>query len=207
MGKPLKKQSFAEFKKEVDKFNGPTPIGTTTITETLKKEAVNSPSHYGGKDNPLEVINIIEHYNLDFKLGNSVKYILRAGKKDEILQELKKAQWYLNRKIDQLEHKALGEQIVKDYNANKVPTDLFIKRTSQDFFNWTSENQVFFNGEFEIISCYNSFIEEYPDIEKMVRFPQKLFKHWLRWYANYKKYDITFKRKKNKGFVSFNKQS
>lgn len=102
MGKLLKKQSIAE-------AIGGAPIGTTTITETLKKEAVNNPSHYGGKDNPLEVINIIEHYNLDFKLGNTVKYILRAGKKDDIIQELKKAKWYLDRKIAQLDHKALGE--------------------------------------------------------------------------------------------------
>ena len=67
------------------------------------KETVNHPSHYGGENNPLEVINIIEHYDLNFNLGNVIKYCLRAGKKDELKQELKKAQWYINREIQRLE--------------------------------------------------------------------------------------------------------
>ena len=67
------------------------------------KDAVNHPSHYGGENNPLEVINIIEHYDLNFNLGNVIKYCLRAGKKDELIQELKKAQWYINREIQRLE--------------------------------------------------------------------------------------------------------
>ena len=68
-----------------------------------EKDAVNHPSHYGGENNPLEVINIIEHYGLNFNLGNVIKYCLRAGKKDELIQELKKAQWYINREIQRLE--------------------------------------------------------------------------------------------------------
>ena len=67
-------------------------------------ESVNHPNHYGGKGNPLEVINIIEYYGLNFNLGNVIKYCLRAGKKDEIIQELKKAQWYINREIERLEN-------------------------------------------------------------------------------------------------------
>lgn len=68
-----------------------------------KKNIINHPIHYGGKDNPYEVIKVIEAWNLDFHLGNTVKYIARAGKKDEIIQELKKAMWYLQRKINNLE--------------------------------------------------------------------------------------------------------
>ena len=68
-----------------------------------EKDSVNHPSHYGGENNPLEVINIIEHYGLNFNLGNVIKYCLRAGKKDELIQELKKAQWYINREIQRLE--------------------------------------------------------------------------------------------------------
>ena len=68
---------------------------------------VNHPSHYGGKDNPYEVIKVIENWNLDFHLGNTVKYISRAGKKDtdKELQDLKKAMFYLERKIKNLENK------------------------------------------------------------------------------------------------------
>ena len=60
-------------------------------------EQVNHPQHYGGEDNPYEAIKVIEAWDLDFHLGNTVKYISRAGKKgsDKELQDLKKALWYL----------------------------------------------------------------------------------------------------------------
>jgi len=67
---------------------------------------VNHPPHYGGGDNPYETIKVIEAWELDFCLGNAVKYISRAGKKDPTKErdDLLKAVWYLNRKIDQLDH-------------------------------------------------------------------------------------------------------
>lgn len=67
-----------------------------------KKELVNHPNHYGGKDNPYEAIKVIEAWDLGFCLGNTVKYISRAGKKDETIQELEKALWYLKREIKNL---------------------------------------------------------------------------------------------------------
>jgi hypothetical protein len=68
-------------------------------------EQVNHPEHYGGEENPYEAIKVIEAWNLDFHLGNTVKYISRAGKKEvsKELQDLKKALWYLERKIQSLE--------------------------------------------------------------------------------------------------------
>lgn len=66
-------------------------------------EAVNHPPHYGGADNPYEAIKVIEAWGLDFCLGNTVKYIARAGKKDATVQDLKKARWYLDREISNLE--------------------------------------------------------------------------------------------------------
>ena len=68
-------------------------------------EQVNHPQHYGGADNTYEVIKVNEARDLDFHLGNTVKYISRAGKKgtDKELQDLKKALWYLQRKIENLE--------------------------------------------------------------------------------------------------------
>jgi hypothetical protein len=63
---------------------------------------VNNPIHYGGADNPYEAIKVIEAWDLDFNLGNVLKYISRAGKKDEWrhLEDLEKAAWYLNRAIE-----------------------------------------------------------------------------------------------------------
>jgi len=70
----------------------------------VPKEAVNHPDHYGGADNPYEAIKVIEAWGLGFNLGNTVKYISRAGKKDAELVDLKKAAWYLNRQIQNLEY-------------------------------------------------------------------------------------------------------
>jgi hypothetical protein len=68
------------------------------------KEMVNHPKHYGGDSNPYEAIKVIENWNLDFHLGNTVKYISRAGKKDpsKEIEDLKKAMFYLDRKIKNL---------------------------------------------------------------------------------------------------------
>ena len=74
----------------------------------MSKEAVNHPQHNGGEDNQYEAIKVIEAWELDFCLGNTVKYISRAGKKDNIVQDLKKAKWYLERKIAQLESKDIS---------------------------------------------------------------------------------------------------
>ncbi len=63
---------------------------------------VNHPAHYGGEQNTYEAIKVIEAWQLDFCLGNVVKYISRAGKKESEIQDLEKAAWYLNRKIQQL---------------------------------------------------------------------------------------------------------
>ena len=71
----------------------------------IKIEQVNHPNHYGGEDNPYEAIKVIEAWDLGFSLGNTVKYISRAGKKDKELQDLKKALWYLQHHIETLEKK------------------------------------------------------------------------------------------------------
>jgi hypothetical protein len=64
-----------------------------------KPDMVNHPPHY--KTGGIEVIDFIESKELGYHLGNVVKYISRAGLKDgNVIQDLKKAQWYLNRAID-----------------------------------------------------------------------------------------------------------
>lgn len=68
---------------------------------TKKEESINHPNHYGG-DDVYETIKVIDAWGLDkdFYLGNVVKYISRAGKKGSTLEDLKKALWYLQRKVD-----------------------------------------------------------------------------------------------------------
>lgn len=78
-----------------------------TIPICKETEMVNGPKHYGGVDNPYEVIKVCEAWGLDKDayLFNVVKYIARAGKKDpqKELEDLKKAIFYLNRKVENLQ--------------------------------------------------------------------------------------------------------
>ena len=59
------------------------------------EEKINHPSHY--QSSSMEVIEIIEAFNLNFHLGNAIKYTLRAGKKGDKIEDLDKAMWYLER--------------------------------------------------------------------------------------------------------------
>jgi hypothetical protein len=70
----------------------------------LPIDPVNHPAHYAeGWSNGAEVIDITE--NLNFNLGNAVKYIARAGRKDpaKLIEDLRKAEWYLGREIARLD--------------------------------------------------------------------------------------------------------
>lgn len=71
-------------------------------TENIENDPVNHPSHY--TDGNIEVMDYIEDKGFNFALGNAVKYISRAGKKDKnkTIQDLEKAEWYLNREIKRL---------------------------------------------------------------------------------------------------------
>lgn len=78
------------------------------MAKTLSNDVdqnVQHPIYYGGADDPYEAIKVIEAWNLGFHLGNTVRYISRAGKKDgnSATQDLKKALFYLNREIELLE--------------------------------------------------------------------------------------------------------
>lgn len=89
------------------------------IEETIKAEkafdAVNRPSHYceGRKYEPIKVI---QDWQLDFCLGNTVKYISRAGRKtssalsdiEKTIEDLEKAEFYLNYKIKELKESKMG---------------------------------------------------------------------------------------------------
>jgi hypothetical protein len=66
----------------------------------INEDVVNHPAHY--KQGGIETIDVIEAWQLDFLLGNTVKYISRAKHKKNELEDLKKAQWYLNRAIENL---------------------------------------------------------------------------------------------------------
>ena len=85
----------------------------------MSHDVVNSPSHYA-EGREFETIDVIEDWGLGYHLGNAVKYISRAGRKDDILQDLRKAQWYLTREIENLElERAEAEGILYEYEVQE----------------------------------------------------------------------------------------
>lgn len=81
---------------------------TGSIPAAAQDDPVNHPAHY--TDGMIETIDYIEDKKLDYHLGNAVKYISRAGKKDKSkeIEDLEKAVWYINRKIKKLKEAADG---------------------------------------------------------------------------------------------------
>ena len=69
--------------------------------EIEEKEMVDHPSHY---NQGIETIEYIESWSMNFNTGNVIKYVTRAGYKDNQLEDLKKAMWYLQREIDRIEN-------------------------------------------------------------------------------------------------------
>lgn len=77
------------------------------MEEELNK-AVHYPDHYRHLPNGVECIDVTEHF--DFLVGNAIKYLWRAGKKDSSkeVEDLEKAMWYIRRKISLLRDKEKG---------------------------------------------------------------------------------------------------
>ncbi len=99
------------------------------------EEKVNNPTHY--HPGTYEAIKVINAWGLGFSLGNVLKYISRAGRKNgsSELEDLKKAQWYLNSAIQDLEERQKQEaweksistllnKQTKFYDANETETKL-----------------------------------------------------------------------------------
>lgn len=68
----------------------------------MSNDPVNNPSHYTSHPSGIECIEIARHHN--FNIGNVIKYIWRAGLKDEgaLVEDLQKAAWYLQDEIERL---------------------------------------------------------------------------------------------------------
>lgn len=69
----------------------------------MKNEKINHPNHYA-EGRVFEPIDVIRDWDLNFNLGNVVKYISRAGRKDSTIQELQKASVYLNHEINSIKN-------------------------------------------------------------------------------------------------------
>ena len=81
----------------------PEPVSRPVVKKPVNPshDPVDHPAHYTGGG--IETIDFIEAKCLDFCLGNVVKYVVRAGHKGDKLEDLKKARWYLDREIGNLQ--------------------------------------------------------------------------------------------------------
>jgi len=89
----------------------------------LTYDNVNKPSHYT-EGRKFETIDVIEDWKMNFRLGNALKYLSRAGRKDpsKTVEDLKKAVFYLEREIASLEgaqtpYSVTYEDVLEDYAA------------------------------------------------------------------------------------------
>ena len=75
-------------------------VRTSMLEPVVETDMVNHPPHYtsGG----IETIDFIEAKGLNYHLGQVIKYVSRAGKKGDALQDLQKARWYLDREIGRM---------------------------------------------------------------------------------------------------------
>ena len=74
----------------------------TEPTKEAPSDPIN-PSHY--KAGGLEVIQIIEAFQLDYHRASALKYLLRAGRKGDEVEDMKKCAWFVDRRIQVLEGK------------------------------------------------------------------------------------------------------
>lgn len=75
----------------------------TDLSERIDtREMVDHPDHYV-KDRKYEPYKVIRDWNLNFNLGSAVKYLARAGRKDDAIEDLKKAIEYIRFEIEELE--------------------------------------------------------------------------------------------------------
>ncbi len=83
------------------------PIEVSKVMDKISEEFTNkkndkiNPPHYKSHPSGIECISITEHYN--FNIGNAIKYLWRHNEKGNPLEDLKKAEWYIQREICRLE--------------------------------------------------------------------------------------------------------
>ena len=81
----------------------------------MTHDPINNPSHYA-EGRQFEPIDVIEDWKLNYRMGNVLKYVSRAGRKQDAIEDLKKAVWYLQREIEVLEGARPESQYTPNYD-------------------------------------------------------------------------------------------
>lgn len=85
-------------------------VEDVTDNSAIKNEKVNHPSHY---NKGIETIDYIESWQMSFNVGNVIKYTTRSGYKENALEDLLKAKWYIKREIDRLKKEEIKTKMIK----------------------------------------------------------------------------------------------
>lgn len=83
----------------------------------INKEAINHPRHYNANASGIECIDVIE--DMDFNIGNSIKYIWRSSYKEKLIEDIKKSMWYINREIERRNSFNIIKKIINNVNIQK----------------------------------------------------------------------------------------
>lgn len=86
------------------------PIEPTPALTPEASDPINHPGHYTSVVPGIECIQVTEH--MSFLRGNAIKYLWRAGAKGDVVEDLKKAVWYIQREIDSIGRSG-GEDLSK----------------------------------------------------------------------------------------------
>jgi hypothetical protein len=121
------------------------------------EEKVNNPEHY--HYGTCEAIKVIEAWGLGFCLGNVVKYISRSGRKvgSDELEDLKKAQWYLNREIEKRE--------IATSKVDIQAGSTYIRDVLRDGITLVTSGSTAADSE-EVNRSYTAVVKEYQNLSK-----------------------------------------
>jgi hypothetical protein len=95
-------------------------------------DAINHPQHYAD-GRKFEPIDVIEDWKLNFHLGNALKYISRAGRKQDVVEDLKKAAWYIQREISRCEEGIPMTQWPLNYDQVLEDAAFYSSQTGQEY--------------------------------------------------------------------------
>ena len=110
----------------------PSDYQETLSSNMTNHDPIHNPSHYAA-GRKYETIDVIEDWELSYRLGNVIKYVSRAGRKDpdKTVEDLEKARWYLDREIEaekgaQGPYNATYEDVLEDYAACAARGDTLV---------------------------------------------------------------------------------
>lgn len=119
-----------------------------------KNDLINAPKHYNTDPSGIECIELTRC--LSFEAGNALKYIWRTGKKDDELQELKKAQWYVN---DLFEHDV---PIAIEGFGDTIEFETKVKKVLSTWSGWKYVflNALYWNDKVEMKRAIDTLVKE-----------------------------------------------